>query len=322
MKTGFGATILDIREVRLKATRHGLMLYNSNDSIIGRSFDLYGEFSEGEVDLFRQLLRPGMVVLDIGANIGAHTLYFASAVGQRGRVIAYQPQRMIHQMLCANLALNSVTNVQTLHAGAGRERGITRVPFLDYSKDNNFGRISLGTDGASERVDVIPVDALELERCHFLKIDVEGMEGEVVAGATSTIARLRPPLYIENDRREKSAALIEQLFSLEYELSGTCLDISTRKTSFVSGPMRSAGCCPSTCCACRASGRMMSRACPPSPALSTGRFRSDYRHRPEGEGPVCDRCSASPEVSGPALLKSRWALYGSGLNPERGKFLE
>jgi FkbM family methyltransferase len=218
MKTGFGAAILDIREVRLKATRHGLMLYNSNDSIIGRSFDLYGEFSEGEVDLFRQLLQPGMVVLDIGANIGAHTLYFASAVGQRGRVIAYEPQRVIHQMLCANLALNSVTNVQTLHAGAGRERGITRVPFLDYSKDNNFGRISLGADGASERVDVIPVDALELERCHFMKIDVEGMEGEVVAGATSTIARLRPPLYIENDRREKSAALIEQLFSLEYEL--------------------------------------------------------------------------------------------------------
>ncbi len=217
------------------------------NSIIGRSFDLYGEFSEGEVDLFRQLLRPGIVVLDIGANIGAHTLYFAGAVGQHGRVIAYEPQRVIHQMLCANLALNSVTNVQALHAGAGRERGMTGAPILDYSKHNNFGRISLGTDGASERVDIIPVDALGLERCHFMKIDVEGMEGEVVAGATSTIARLRPPLYIENDRREKSAALIEQLLSLEYELFWHVPPYFNPENFFVSVPMCSGDCRPSTC---------------------------------------------------------------------------
>jgi FkbM family methyltransferase len=218
MKTGFGTVILDSREVRLKATRRGLMLFNSKDSHIGRSFDLYGEFSEGEVKIFQQLVRPGTVVLDIGANIGAHTLYLSAAVGPRGRVIAYEPQRVIHQMLCANLALNSITNVQALHAGAGRERGITRAPVLDYSTHNNFGRVSLGADGASEPVDVIPVDALGLERCHFMKIDVEGMEGEVLAGASSTIARFRPQLYVENDRREKSAALIEQLFSLNYEL--------------------------------------------------------------------------------------------------------
>ena len=53
MKTRLGAALLDNREVRLKATRYGLMLYHPMDAYIGRSFDLYGEFSEGEVDLFR-----------------------------------------------------------------------------------------------------------------------------------------------------------------------------------------------------------------------------------------------------------------------------
>ena len=209
--SGLGATILDNREVRLKATRHGLMLYHSKDAYVGRSLDLYGEFSEGEVGLFRQLLRPGTVVLDVGANIGAHTLYFAQAVGRGGVVVAYEPQRVIHQMLCANLALNGIVNVRTLLAGAGRERGLAQVPLLDYTAANNFGGVSLGAGEASEPVDIIPVDALGLARCGLIKIDVEGMEGEVLAGAASTIARHRPVLYVENDRREKSAALIAQI---------------------------------------------------------------------------------------------------------------
>ena len=215
---GSGAPILDNREVRLKATRHGLMLYHPKDAYVGRSFDLYGEFSEGEVVLFRQLVQPGAVVLDIGANIGAHTLHFAAAVAPGGAVIAYEPQRVIHQMLCANLALNGITNVRALLAGAGRERGIAQVPVLDYAAANNFGGISLGMGGPSETVDIIPVDALGLLRCDLLKIDVEGMEGEVLAGATATIARFRPVLYVENDRREKSAALIDRLLSFDYEL--------------------------------------------------------------------------------------------------------
>ena len=214
-----GATILDIREVRLKATRHGLMLYNSKDSYIGRSFDLYGEFSEGEVNLFRQLVATG----DGGARHRRqyrrpHAL-FRGAVGPGGRVIAYEPQRVIHQMLCANLALNGITNVQRAACGSRVVSAASPAcPSSITRAHNNFGGISLGTGGPSEPVDIIPVDALGLERCDFMKIDVEGMEGEVLAGATSTIARFRPVLYVENDRREKSAPLIEQLLSFDYEL--------------------------------------------------------------------------------------------------------
>ncbi len=68
-------TLINQRHMRMKQCRHGVMLYNINDMYVGRSLDLYGEFSEGEAAMLGQILRPGMVVCDIGANIGCHTVF-------------------------------------------------------------------------------------------------------------------------------------------------------------------------------------------------------------------------------------------------------
>src|ERR1700722_8284406 len=92
--------------VRLKCCRHGPFMYNINDEYIGRALDIYGEFSELENTLFQSLIKPGMTVLDIGANIGVHTVNFAKAATPLGKVIAFEPQRIIYQMLCGNVALN------------------------------------------------------------------------------------------------------------------------------------------------------------------------------------------------------------------------
>ncbi len=203
--------------MRLKETRLGLVLYNANDVYIGRSFDLYGEWSQAEIEGLVQFLRPGMTVLDVGANIGAHSLAFARAVGTGGTVIAIEPQRVVFQTLCANLALNALFHVRPLHAGAGRHRGLTRVPAIDYGQPGNFGGVSLGEVG-SESVPVISIDELELTACDLIKIDVEGMESDVLAGTAATIRRFRPVLYVENDRCERSTALIAQLSELGYRL--------------------------------------------------------------------------------------------------------
>ena len=69
---------------QLKRCRYGDMVFQTNDTYVGRSFDLYGEFSEGEVVLFRQLIRPGQVVVDVGSNIGAHTVPLAQLTGRQG----------------------------------------------------------------------------------------------------------------------------------------------------------------------------------------------------------------------------------------------
>ena len=204
--------------MRLKPCRHGAFLYNVNDVYIGRSLDLYGEFSEGEAALFRQILKPGMVACDVGANIGCHTVFMVQAVGPGGLVCAFEAQRQVFQTLCANVALNGLGNVRIWQAAAGAAAGEITVPAQRYDEAGNFGGVTLGGGTQGEMVPVMALDSLPFGSCHFIKIDVEGMEAEVLAGAHETIARFRPVLYVENDRREKSAALIDALRGLDYRL--------------------------------------------------------------------------------------------------------
>jgi FkbM family methyltransferase len=204
---------------RMAATREGVMLYNPVDTYIGVSIERYGEFSFFESQLFSQLCGPGDTVFDVGANIGAHTLAFARLVGPQGFVYAFEPVRVIFNVLCANVALNGYENVQGIHAIAGRTPGEERVPDLRHDEPGNFGAFSASYFGDGRPVPRIPLDAFAAtEKITLVKIDVEGMEGDVIAGASDLIARHRPVLFVENDRRERSAALIAQLFALDYRL--------------------------------------------------------------------------------------------------------
>jgi len=201
----------------LRNCRHGTMLYPANDTYIGRSLDLYGEYSPFEVDFYAFILRPGDGVIDAGANIGALTLAFSRLVGEKGSVLAFEPQRLIYHVLCANLAINAIENVAAAQVALGAEPGMIRVPLLRPKEHLNFGGLSLGGD-RGEPARVRTIDSMPLENLRLIKIDVEGAELEVIKGADQTIRRLRPFLLVENDREEKSAALIEALFQLDYRL--------------------------------------------------------------------------------------------------------
>ena len=211
------AVLLANGNLRIKRTRHGLMAYNINDIYVGRSLDCYGEYSRGEATLFAQIAAPGSVAVDVGANIGALTLPLARIIGSGGTVVAIEAQRTAYQLLCANLALNEIGNVRAIHAAAGRASGRTQVPVLDQTKPHNLGGVEL-SDKGGEPIAVVSIDDLQLPACHFMKIDVEGQEGSVIAGAAETIARFRPALYVENDRRHQSPDLIRQIRDLDYVL--------------------------------------------------------------------------------------------------------
>ena len=100
--------------------------------------------------------------------------------------------------------------------GAGP--GTILVPRVDYSVEENFGGIGLGTWEQGEPVAVETIDGLGLEACHLIKVDVEGMEAEALAGAEQAFRRWHPVLYVENDRREKAALLIQQILDLDYRM--------------------------------------------------------------------------------------------------------
>jgi FkbM family methyltransferase len=202
----------------LRDCRLGRFLYFPRDRYIGRALDLYGEFCHFEGEVFAGILRQGDFAIEVGANIGAHTVHLARLVGPRGAVLALEPQRIIFQMLCANLALNEIYNVYTYRAAAGRASGTLKVPPVDYTGTGNFGGISLRGVAQGEDVPLLRLDDMTLSSVRLLKIDVEGMEGDVLEGAHGLVARHRPILYVENDRVESSAALIARIEALGYAL--------------------------------------------------------------------------------------------------------
>jgi len=197
--------------------RRGKFICQSNDQYVGRSLVEYGEYSETELAMILGFVAPGAIVVEAGANIGAHTVPIAKAIGPEGRVYAFEPQRLVHNMLCGNLALNEIENVYALAVAAGNQSGQTRMPVIHYGADDNFGGVSLGGE-AGEAVAMGTIDALRLDRLDLLKADVEGAEELVLRGAEATMRKTWPVLYLENDRREQSPKLLSYLRALGYDI--------------------------------------------------------------------------------------------------------
>lgn len=204
---------------RLARLRDGYCLYNRNDLYIGGSIAHYGEFSSLESRMLCGLCNEGDFVIEVGANIGAHTLPLARRVGPGGAVLAIEPQRLVFQNLCANVAINSLRNVHCFWAAAGAAEGKITVPEPDPQQSGNFGGVSLLGEAQGFVVDCLVLDGfVSLPRLKLVKIDVEGMESEVIAGAHRLLEKFKPLLYVENDRPEKSEALMRQLDQLGYDL--------------------------------------------------------------------------------------------------------
>ena len=208
---------------QLVQSRHGLMLVNPNDIYLGQAILEYGECCEIEVQFLVQLLsiRPGAVV-EIGTNIGTHTIPIAKVLALQHRdLVAFEPQPFIFQNMCANLALNGITNARAWpHACADRQ-GTLYFQRPDYTSQGNFGGISM--DGADPRdgcsVPCVRLDdVMGSEAVGLMKVDVEGFELLVLLGADNILASSRPVIYVENDRIEKSKELIEWLWSRNYRL--------------------------------------------------------------------------------------------------------
>ena len=203
------------RSISRAAARYGAVLFPAHDLYIGRSIALYGEYAEFEAALFRRLMEPQAVAVDVGANIGCHTLALAATAA---RVVAFEPQRRIFQLLCANLVLNEIDNVEAILAGAGAVAGRIRLAEADLTRPANFGRFELSAAAVGVDTAIMPIDALALPRCDLIKCDVEGMETEVLLGARQTIERHRPALYLENDRPAEAPRLAALLLSLHYRI--------------------------------------------------------------------------------------------------------
>lgn len=198
---------------------------NPKDQYIGKSLLTYGEWSMGEIITLLPFIPDTATVVEVGGNVGAHTVPLARHV-RNGRVITFEPQRLCFQMLCANLINNNCINVGAYNMAAGDKAGRAQVPDLNPDQDFNFGGIGVRQETfepvtgpalgwtAVVRLDDILGDIV----IDVLKCDAEGMEAAVVRGASGVIARDKPILYLEDDRQALSRELYETVRGLGYDV--------------------------------------------------------------------------------------------------------
>lgn len=196
-------------DVRIADTRYGQLRYIAGDDPIGVSLERYGEWAQCEISLLLSLLRPGDTAIDVGANVGTHAIAMAERVGLAGRVIAFEPQSVLCELLSLN-ATAGARNIDVRHAAIGARYEQLYVQPVDYSGHVNTGavRLSAGDPRSADAVEVFPLDSLDLTTCRLVKIDVEGMEDEVLTGMSTTIERCEPILAVECNGLDDGLAIL------------------------------------------------------------------------------------------------------------------
>jgi len=211
----------------------------------GIDFAIYflGGFELGSLKKYTKIIRPGDVVLDIGANIGAHTLPLAVLVGDSGKVYSFEPTAYAFAKQLENIALNSelapriVTNqVMLIAAECDPMPGAVYSSWpLEAAEDlhaDHHGRL-MATHGALKMTLDAFVHSADVVRVDFIKLDVDGNEYDVLLGAKRLLGTLKPKIvlelapYVYNCQPERFGALLNYLWALGYELcdlsAGHCL---------------------------------------------------------------------------------------------------
>ena len=192
----------------------------------------------GPVDRLQQLVRPGTTVIDVGANIGFFTHKFAEWVGPSGKVIAIEPDEENFDALCRAITRSPVGSRVLAHKAVAAER-----PGLLWLERNEIHpgdhKIALGNKGVE--VTAVSVDALKEDGAvppvSLMKIDVQGAEMMVLAGARRTLVSDRPALFVEIDDRalahfgSSREALLAFVEELGYSLRALSPDGATPSLS-------------------------------------------------------------------------------------------
>jgi len=156
---------------------------------LAREVYFTGMYEPQATILLRQLLAPGDVFVDVGANWGYFSLLAADAVGDKGRVIAIEADPRMYRTLFCNVALNKFPALTPVHVAAAAEPGT--LTMLGFSEENDNWGISRIVDGATNggktfEVPAKPIDAIldeqGVQSVDLLKMDIEGAEGFALAG--------------------------------------------------------------------------------------------------------------------------------------------
>ena len=220
----------------LAGTDHGMMILNRLDYHkskesdfaygVGHSLLDEGHFDPQDVSCLKDILTvqrklrgDGVMALDVGANLGVHTIEWAKHMTGWGSVLAIEAQERIFYALAGNIALNNCFNARALNIAMSDSITSMKIPVPDYCTPGSFGSLELQfrpqgeyigqaisyDEQAMAEIAVRTIDSLALLRVDLIKIDVEGMEMAVLHGATNTIREQRPVMFVEHIKLDKDA---------------------------------------------------------------------------------------------------------------------
>ena len=200
---------------------HGPMIINQNDQYIGKSIQLLGTWAQDDIDLiasFCELILENklkMVLYDVGANIGSHTVALAKKFGSRISIRAFEAQRQVYYTLCGNVAINGLDNVICEYLAVSDKSDETiDIELPDYNTVNNFGGVELIKAEHSDNQDMVKPNIESVVTCtldnfdeavDFIKMDVEGMEHLALKGAKKLIEKSRPICFVEMFKTDTEA---------------------------------------------------------------------------------------------------------------------
>jgi FkbM family methyltransferase len=239
----------------LANSAHGALIVNRLDYNLAFNNQIYGvgaqilsdgayerseiEFVKGLLNLRRKHFGDGVVMLDCGANIGVHMVECAGLMQGWGKVLAIEAQERLFYALCGNIALHNCFNARAIWGAiTSNSTGIILAPEPDYTQPASFGSFELvdrvGRENIGQDIDYQKltvalrcycVDGLidhpvygSNGRLDLLKIDVEGMEMDVLRGAEIALAESRPIVVVETIKSDK-AEVESFLKSFSYEIS-------------------------------------------------------------------------------------------------------
>lgn len=181
------------------------------------------EWWRNEWQLLAPYVKPGAVIVDVGANLGFLTALFSKLTGATGQVHSFEPSPVIFAKLREVVTMNALKNVLLHNKGCGEQQGSLK---LHITKSSGNSSLRLRPELAAEvrdtqNVEIVRLDdylTSELTRLDFLKIDTEGFEDSVIAGAMKILDRFRPVIYLEltSEYLEPSRRAVALLKSLGY----------------------------------------------------------------------------------------------------------
>ncbi|WP_405135519.1 FkbM family methyltransferase [Nocardia sp. NBC_01388] len=208
---------------RLARTRSGERIITDSGDLIQRYIALFGVWEPHLSFWVRTRLRPGDVLIDVGANIGYFTLLASTLVGEHGRVVALEASPQFHARLVEHTDLNGCANVRAVNIAVADRREV--LTFILASTSNLGATSMVPYDGPAESVftvDAHPLTDLltpaEIAATRMVKIDVEGSEGRVMRGLAGLLDRLRPDaeivVEVTPDRMRRIGDDVDELLTI------------------------------------------------------------------------------------------------------------